>query len=260
MHYNSVLFMGRKSVAAKALEWLYHQENIKIYGVITDSHLSISPTREMALKLGIPILTRDMVENQILEKGVGFDLAVSLLYWQKIRTPILKSAKKGVVNFHPAPLPDYKGTAGYNLAILEGLDRWAVTAHYVDEDIDTGDIIKINSFDISREDETVDSIERKSQYYLFETFKEIVSLAIQTTDRLPSKQNIGGRYISRHEMESMKAIKEEDDIERKIRAFWYPPYDGAYIEIDGKKYTLVNRKILSEISPCSTNSLFTPKL
>ena len=46
----------------------------------------------------------------------------------------------GIVNFHPAPSPDYKGIGGYNLALLNNVDSWAVTAHYIDEKIDTGPI------------------------------------------------------------------------------------------------------------------------
>ena len=57
----------------------------------------------------------------------------------------------------------------------------------------------------------------------------------------------GGRYLSRKEMEEMKRINPGDDVDTKIRAFWFPPYDGAYVELDGKRYTLVNRKILEEL-------------
>jgi methionyl-tRNA formyltransferase len=64
---------------------------------------------------------------------------------------------------------------------------------------------------------------------------------------LPSKKLTGGRHLSRKQMEELKKVKPGDDIDAKIRAFWFPPYDGAYIEIDGKSYTLVNRKILENI-------------
>ena len=37
------------------------------------------------------------------------------------------------------------------------------------------------------------------------------------------------------------------NIDNKIRAFWFPPYDGASLEVDGKTYTLVNRSILESL-------------
>ena len=61
-----------------------------------------------------------------------FDLGISILYWRKLIDEFLTIPKLGVINFHPAPLPDYKGTAGYNLAIMDELDEWAVSSHYMD--------------------------------------------------------------------------------------------------------------------------------
>ncbi len=253
----NVLFMGRKPVAAKALEWLLDNPKINIVGVITDSHLSISPTTNVAIENDIPILTIEKVEESILNNTLKVDLGLSLLYWKKIKPPMLEAAKKGVINFHPAPLPEYKGTAGYNIAILEERNDWAVTAHYVDSEIDTGNIIDIEFFDISSETETAKSLEKKSQPKLLSQFKRVVTKAIKEDSLLDSKPNIGGRYVSRTEMEAMKEIKTDDDIERKIRAFWFPPYNGAYIKINGKKYTLASQFILQQLADPMTSNLFT---
>jgi methionyl-tRNA formyltransferase len=56
-----------------------------------------------------------------------------------------------------------------------------------------------------------------------------------------------GNYYSLPELEKCKDIGENEsieDIDRKIRAFWNPPYSGAKIEIKGKKYTVINEEIL----------------
>ncbi len=42
--------------------------------------------------------------------------------------------------------------------------------------------------------------------------------------------------------------KDKDILDSKIRAFWFPPYDGAFIEVNGKKYTLIDREILASIA------------
>ena len=53
------------------------------------------------------------------------------------------------------------------------------------------------------------------------------------------------------EMNAMKKLEiselSQEDIDLKIRAFWFPPYDGAFIEVNGKKYTLVNNDILKQL-------------
>lgn len=253
----NVLFMGRKPVAAKALAWLLEHDDVSVVGVITDSHLAVSPTSEVARDAGVPILSREEVEAGVTDGSLSVDLGLSMLYWQRIRAPLLEHCVRGVVNFHPAPLPEYKGTAGYNLAILEDLPRWAVSAHYVDEDIDTGEIIQVREFPVDRQRETARTLEAKAQPLLLAQFQEITERLLASEQRLATTPNTGGRYVSRARMEAMKEVKEGDDVERKIRAFWFPPYDGAYKVINGVKCTLVSRTILESLADPSTSSLFT---
>jgi len=252
-----VLFMGRKPVAAKCLNWLLDNEDVEVVGVLTDSHLSLSPTQDGAKDVGIPVYEYSEALSLMKKGALTFDLGVSMLYWKKLKDEFLAIPKLGVINFHPAPLPEYKGTAGYNLAILESLSEWAATAHYIDENIDTGNIIKVQSFPICSETETAKSLEKTSQAVLFDLFIDIFSKVLSAETRLPSFSNIGGRYVSRSEMEKMKQIKEGDDIPRKIRAFWFPPYDGAFIMINDQKYTLIDHSILSMLADPSTSNLFT---
>lgn len=240
--------MGRKLVASKALEWLCEKDDVIVVGVITDCHLPNSPTKEIASKFGLKLFSRCEVERRTLEGKLKFDICLSVLYWERIRTVVIKSAKKGVINFHPAPLPEFKGTAGYNLAILENHKNWAITAHYVDEEIDTGDIIELSWFGVDQKMETAQSLEKKAQPEILELFKRVVSKALNTSEFLSTFPNKGGRYISRAEMESMKEIKPGDDVERKIRAFWFPPYDGAFMVVGGVKCTLVHGPILRALS------------
>ena len=58
----NVLFMGRKPVAAKALAWLLGRDDVSVVGVVTDSHLAVSPTSEVARDASVPILSREEVE------------------------------------------------------------------------------------------------------------------------------------------------------------------------------------------------------
>ncbi len=253
----NVVFMGRKPVAAQALAWLIEQPGVKVVGVITDSHLSVSPTREVADANGIAVLDRESMEQQVSAGQLKVDLALSVLYWQKIRTPLLGACPRGVINFHPAPLPAYKGTAGYNLAILEGLDQWAVSAHYVDAEIDTGSLIEVSPFPVDVDHETALSLERKAQPQLLAQFKRVTGRALAAAAPLPSTPNVGGRYISRPEMEAMKEIRPGDDVLRKIRAFWFPPYDGAWVELGGVRCTLVSPEILLTLAAPGVSNLFT---
>jgi methionyl-tRNA formyltransferase len=252
--------MGRKPVAAQCLEQIIARPDVEIVAVLSDSHLAVSPTSEMAKKHGIPLMRFEQA-LEACEKGeLEFDVGISMLYWRKLKGALLSSAKRGIVNFHPAPLPDYKGVGGYNLAILDGLDEWACSAHYVDEEIDTGEIIKLQHFPIDAELETAQTLESKSQPVLHELFSTVFEMLVQAPGRLPTTSNKGGHHLSRKELEEIKRIDlEADDLTRKVRAFWFPPYDGAFLEIDGQKFTLVDRSILEGLADPSSSSLFTPK-
>lgn len=158
--------------------------------------------------------------------------------------------KKGCINFHPAPLPEFRGFSPYSFGILEEFPYWGVTAHYIDEEFDTGDIIQVKKFDSDLKIETAYSLERKSQVYLFKLFKEIIN-KIDKDKKLSRKKQEKGRYFSKKKFEDLRRIKGKDTIEtinKKIRAFWYPPHPGAYIRINGKEFLLINKELLGEVS------------
>lgn len=242
-----ILFMGRKAEAAAALSWTLEQGH-EVVGVLTDSHLPGSQTAEAARRRGLPLFTYEEACEAIEDGRLSFDFAVSFVYWRILKEPLLSHPPLGIINFHPAPLPEYKGTAGYNLAILEGLDEWAVSAHYIDAGIDTGGIVDVFRFSIDPEEETARTLERQSMGFLLRLYKKTVRRVTEAKGALPTMPNEGGRYVARKEMEAMKAIQPGDDVDRKIRAFWFPPYRGAYVEVDGKSYTLVNEHVLKTLT------------
>lgn len=252
-----VLFMGRKAVAAECLTYLLGRADVRVVGVLTDNHLSVSPTTEVATAHGIPVLDWAETRASAARGALRFDLGLSVLYWRRLREDLISIPGKGIINFHPAPLPDYKGTAGYNLAILEGRDTWAASAHYVDTAIDTGPIIDVHWFEIDRDRETARSLEASTRDVLRASFVRVVDAALASAQPLATSPNIGGRYVSRAEMEAMKRIVPGDDVARKVRAFFFPPYDGAYLEIDGRRYTLIDATILHSLADPSASSLFT---
>jgi len=66
---------------------------------------------------------------------------------------------------------------------------------------------------------------------------------------LPRVPQGDGRYVTREELESLRAVRLDDPPEltaRRIRAFWYPPHDGATLDLDGQTVTLVDRALLAE--------------
>ena len=253
-----MIFMGRKKQAAELLEWTVNQ-GIDVVAVCTDNQFENSSTAAKARELNIPVIS--MEEAEEYSKDHEVDLVTSYLYWRVIKKPLIENPKYGCINFHPAILPDWKGCGGYNVAILYKLPEWGVTAHYVNESVDTGPIIKVNRFPFDYKTATAKSLEAVSQDELVKLYKEII-LEVKEKGRLETidVDNSKGTYISRKQMNEMKIITDEDleseDLDVKIRAFWFPPYDGAYIERNGKKYTLVDKEILDTLVDKDTTALF----
>lgn len=178
------------------------------------------------------------------------DLVLSFLFWNRLRAPLIELGRIGCLNFHPAPLPDMRGLGGYNVAILERFTEWGVSAHFVDTDFDTGDLVRVDRFPIDPETATAFALDLESQERLLETFRAVVGTADAGAE-LPRAPQGEGRYVTRDELEGLRRVPagaSAEEVERRIRAFWYPPYPGATVEIGGRAFTLVDARSLADVA------------
>lgn len=259
MQMKSVLFLGRKKWAARALDILI-KNNYNIIGAVGMPQFKGSESEcyvtSYAEAHNIPVYSHlDLynlinIEQQTFD-GKKLDIVISYLFPLKIKAELLKAANTAAVNFHPAPLPDYQGLGGYNAAIMDELDNYGVTAHLMSERIDAGEILKMKTFNITGL-ETAWSLEQKSMAAMFELFTELFEGKFESClQNAYINDTKAGRYISKKEFEAMKYIEADDTkeiINKKIRAFWYPPYEGAKVKVGGNFYTIVDSALLNQIS------------
>jgi methionyl-tRNA formyltransferase len=237
--------MGKhKRSAARALAYLV-ERGVEVAAVVApeagDAH------RDQRLDLVAERHGLWLAGEQELSDLADVDLGVSFLYWNRIREPLLSLPRLGFLNFHPAPLPDMRGLGGYNVAILEGRPDWGVSAHFVDEELDTGDLVAVERFPIDPDSETALSLDLKSQERLLELFRGVVD-KLERGEELPRTPQGEGRYVSREELEELRKVRPGDDLERKLRAFWYPPHPGATVEVGGRTVTVVDERLLDEMA------------
>jgi methionyl-tRNA formyltransferase len=240
--------MGKcKRSAARALDWLVEQ-GVEVVAVVASE--PDRWTREeqrldlVALGRGLPLVAD---EDLYAAPPPDVDVVISFLFWKLIREPLLSLGRIGCLNFHPAPLPDLRGLGGYNVAILEALPEWGVSCHFVDERFDTGDLVEVERFPIDPEAETAFSLDLRSQERLLALFQRVMGRAL-AGEELPREPQREGRYVDRAEFEALRIVRPGDDVERKLRAFWYPPHPGAVIELDGRSVTLVDERLLGEVA------------
>jgi methionyl-tRNA formyltransferase len=243
-----VVFMGKsKRPAVRALEWLV-ERGVEVPAVVAPEPApALHDSQRLDLLANANALPLVSEAELYADPPEGVDVVISFLFWNRIREPLISLGRLGCLNFHPAPLPDYRGVGGYNVAILEGLASWGVSCHFVDEDFDTGDIVEIERFEIDPHAETAFSLDLASQEHLLALFERVMERAL-AGEPLPRTPQGEGRYVSRSEFDELRVVRPGDDLERKLRAFWYPPWPGAVVEVDGRRLTLVDERLLTDVA------------
>ena len=242
------LFLGKhKRSAARALDWLVSN------GAEVAAVVAPEPDRWTRDAQRLDLVARRhglaLVDDAELyaHPPRDIDLVISFLFWRRIREPLLSLGRIGCLNFHPAPLPDFRGLGGINLAILEGVAEWGVSCHFVDEGFDTGGLVEVERFAIDPDAATAFSLDLESQERLLSLFERVMKRALGG-EQLEAEPQGEGRYVTREEFEALRLVRPGDDLERKLRAFWYPPHAGAVIEVDGRPLTLVDERLLGEVA------------
>ena len=171
------------------------------------------------------------------------DVLISFLCPYIIPERLLRKAKLYAINFHPAS-PEYPGIGCYNFAIYNGESEYGVTCHHMDKVPDAGKIIKCVRFPILPED-SVFSLKERSMEYLLKLFFEIVSL-IKAKKPLPCSKEIWTRkHYTRKELNELCRVTKDmgkDEIRKRVRATSFPRKPGAYIELGGYKFEVINKQ------------------
>ncbi len=146
-----ILFFGTPDFAAVSLRAVAGTGE-DIVGVITQPDrpkgrgytLFPSPVKAEALSLGIPVFTPERVRGDEFAKTLAEldpDLILVVAYGKILPENVLSYPRFGCVNAHASLLPKYRGAAPIQRAIMAGERETGVTAMYMDEGLDTGDII-----------------------------------------------------------------------------------------------------------------------
>jgi methionyl-tRNA formyltransferase len=146
-----IVFAGSPAFAVPSLEHLLKSDH-DILGVVTQPDrpagrglkLRPPPVKEVAVRNGVPCFQPEKFNaRSFLDhiESLKPDLIVVAAYGKIFRPRSLAIPKLGCVNLHASLLPKYRGIAPVNWAIINGETRTGVTTIFMDEGIDTGDMI-----------------------------------------------------------------------------------------------------------------------
>ncbi len=138
-----VVLFGDGAWAAETLLALRNTPH-RALGVVLRRQPSDGSLGDAARELGVPVLQPGVVNDPpVLEQLRTWapDLGLSIAYNQIFRRALLELPRLGLLNFHAGLLPFYRGRNVINWAIINGERDLGLTAHFVDEGIDTGDLL-----------------------------------------------------------------------------------------------------------------------
>ncbi|ADU51032.1 methionyl-tRNA formyltransferase [Thermaerobacter marianensis DSM 12885] len=145
-----VVFMGTPSFAVPSLEELL-QRHVRVVGVVTQPDRpqgrglapAAPPVKALAEENGIPVLQPERLDDAVVEQLRAWrpDLLVVVAYGKILPPAVLAVPRLGAINVHASLLPRHRGAAPIQRAILAGDRVTGVTTMWMDEGLDTGDVI-----------------------------------------------------------------------------------------------------------------------
>ena len=148
-----VVFMGTPDIAATCLTKIL-DDGFQVVGVYTQPDrpkgrgmkMVYSPVKEVALAHDLPVFQpENFREDETVEqlKALQPDVVAVVAYGRILPQRVLDLAPKGFINIHASVLPQYRGSAPYQWAVLDGQKETGVTAMYLCREMDAGDMIDV---------------------------------------------------------------------------------------------------------------------
>ena len=248
--------MGTPDFALESLKALY-EAKYDIIGVVTNidkpkgrgMKMVASPVKEYAIEKNLQVYQPIKVRNnpEFLEevKKLNPDLICVVAYGKILPQDLLDIPKFGCVNVHGSLLPEYRGAAPIQWAVLNGDKKTGVTTMFMNAGMDTGDMILKEEVEIG-EDETTGELWNRLKTIganlLIKTVKEIEN-GTATRTKQPEEGTMAP-MLSKEMAKIDWKNKTANDIKNLVRGL--NPIMGAYTFLDGKKIKFWKVQTLTE--------------
>ena len=240
-----IVFMGTPDFARDSLSAIYDAGH-EITAVVTvpdkpkGRGMKLIPceVKEYAIEKNIKVYQPEKLrENkEIVDtlKDINPDVICVVAYGKIIPKEILEIPKYGCVNVHPSLLPQYRGSAPIQWAILNGDKETGVTTMYLDEGMDSGDIILQTKTPIDKDEtsgELWDRLSKIGAELLVETLEKIEN---KTAPRIKQpKEFTLAPMIEKSQAKIVWESKTAQEIKNLVRGL--NPIMGAYSVLNEKK-------------------------
>jgi len=238
-----IVFMGTPEFAVASLDAII-QAGYPVVAVITapdkpagrGMQLSVSAVKKYALEKGLKIMQPEKLKNPaFLEelRELRADLQIVVAF-RMLPELVWNMPPMGTVNLHGSLLPQYRGAAPINWAVINGEPVTGVTTFKLQHDIDTGNILLQDSFPIGEQDTAGDVHDRMKEIGARLLVKTIEGLEEGTLTEHPQPQDTVLKHAPKIFTDTCRIDWNQpiQNIYNLIRGL--SPFPTAFTELDGK--------------------------
>ena len=248
-----VVFMGTPDIAATCLKKII-ADGFEVVGVYTQPDrpkgrgmkMVFPPVKDVAIANNIPVFQpenfRDDATVEEL-KALAPDVVAVVAYGRILPQRVLDIVPQGFINIHASVLPQYRGSAPYQWAVLDGLKKTGVSAQFMVHAMDAGDVVGVSKTPIGPDEtagELLDRLAVLGADLLSETLAKY-----EKKELIPVPQDESKVTMAPMLDKSMCPIdwsKTAQQIHDKVRGLH--PWPVATMEIKGQKFKVHATKIV----------------
>jgi methionyl-tRNA formyltransferase len=260
------IFFGSPEFALGSLEALLASKH-KIAGIITQPDRPAGrglqplpcPVKRRAVATGLPIHQPEKVNAESTYRFIAElnpDILVVVAYGEFLGARLLEIAGRPPVNVHPSLLPDLRGAAPVQWALLRGYRRSGITTQNMAREMDAGDVLLQEEFPVSETENAQDLLERfslKGGHLLVRTLDGLESGTIQPRPQNPDRVTLAPMLAKE---QGLLKFTESDawSTHNQVRGLY--PWPGAYAYWGGKRVKVLRTQMARTLQPVGTPGCF----
>jgi methionyl-tRNA formyltransferase len=248
-----IVFIGTGEIGVPTLRALQKSEH-EVVGVVTQPDKPVGreqkveppPIKKALTKTAMPILQPARIKDrQSVEeiRALQPDVIVVMAYGQILPRALLEISRIACLNLHASLLPRWRGAAPIQAAIAAGDRETGITVMYMDEGLDTGDILLQRKIDILPNDIGGSLHDRLAQIAPEGLLESLRLLSSKSAPRASQDKAVATYAAKLNREDGHIDWKEPAEvIERKIRA--YDPWPGAFTKIDNRNLKIFSAQVV----------------
>ena len=251
-----VVFMGTGDIAIPSFRWLLGASGVEVAALLTQpdkpvgrhQELQSPAIKRLAIERGVRVLqpVKMRAPESVAEvQSLGVDLILVMAYGQILPKGVLDAAKVACLNLHASLLPRWRGAAPIQAAIEAGDAKTGITVMYMDEGLDTGDMLLKRETVVTADDTGGTLHDRLADIAALALADAVALLREGRAPRTPQPREgvtYAGKLTREHGQLDFSAGREI--VARKVRAM--NPWPAAATTLGGKRLKIFAATPLAE--------------